>query len=625
MTYGLRASGRTPRRVDGLFLSLAALLAVVPAVLLTINLPPSATFLNQAAAVSGWGVFCVVLVLQMKRAAAAPARRAHGGLRALLLGLALLIGACALSWVRHGLPPSMAGSAMGLLAAAALVAVVGAATMSSGQGEAAFRALCMALAVAGALSVAVGAVQVFAPGWADGQWIARTSLEGRASGNLRQPNHLSSLLLWSLVAVLWLGESRNDRRGQPGRLALLALMVVFIFGLVLSGSRTGMLGVLVLAVWGALDGTLSRRSRWALCVSPLIYALCWAGLATWADLTGHVFGGAARLRSETDISSSRFGIWSDTLGLIAQHPWFGVGWGEFNLAWTLTPFPHRPVAFFDHTHNLLLQWVAELGLPLAALVTVLLGWALWCAWRASRPSAARAKCERVLLRAAWMMVLLVAAHSLLEYPLWYAYFLLPAAFALGLCLGAADGGKAAPPSPKHAGDASAAAAQASTTPAASRRGVTAPGAALLAAALLLTAGGVAAVVDYLPVVAIFEPADDAPPLAARIMAGRRSMLFSHHADYAAATTSRAPPEVLRAMDGAKHFLLDTRLMMAWAAALADVGEIDRARHLAARLREFNNPASKEFFAACDDEPTPGAEPPFQCTPPSRAFDHRDFR
>ncbi len=606
MTHGPRVPGYAPHRADGCFLALAALLAVVPAALLAIHVPPSATFLNQAAAVSGWGALCVMLALRMIRTPGALALRAQGGLRALLLALVLLISACAVSWVGHGLPSSMTWSAVGLLAAAALVAVVGAATMTSGHGVAAFRALCMALVVAGVFSVAVGVVQVFAPEWADGQWIASTALEGRASGNLRQPNHLSSLLLWSLVAALWLFESMDGHRSRQARAALVVLMAGFIFGLVLSGSRTGMLGVMALAAWGALDSTLSQRSRLMLCLSPLLYALCWGGLATWADLTGHVFGGAARLRSEADISSSRFGIWSDTLGLIAQHPWFGVGWGEFNQAWTLTPFPHRPVAFFDHTHNLLLQWVVELGVPLASLVTALLGWALWRAWCASRQGTARAHGERVLLRAAWMMVLLVAAHSLLEYPLWYAYFLLPAAFVFGLCLGAA-------------------AAQAPTTPAARGRGVTAPGAALLAAALLLMAGGVAAVIDYLPVAAIFEPADDAPPLAERIVTGRRSVLFSHHADYAAATTSHSAAEVLRAMEGAKHFLLDTRLMMAWASALADVGDIERARHLAARLREFRNPASKEFFAPCDEEPDPGAEPPFQCTPPSRAFDHRDFR
>ena len=37
-------------------------------------------------------------------------------------------------------------------------------------------------------------------------------------------------------------------------------------------------------------------------------------------------------------------------------------------------------------------------------------------------------------RAALVMVVMVAVHSMLEYPLWYSYFLLPAAFAFGLCL-----------------------------------------------------------------------------------------------------------------------------------------------------------------------------------------------
>jgi O-antigen ligase len=583
--------------------------------LLATNVPPSATFLNQAAAVSGWGVFCVVLALRLIRMPSALTRRVDSGLRALLLSLALLIAACAVSWAVNGLPASMALSAIGLLLAAGLVAAVGAETMHSGGGVAAFRALCIAFVVAGALSVAVGMVQVFAPEWADGEWIANATVEGRASGNLRQPNHLSSLLLWSLVGALWLCESLSDRRWRLARAGLFALMVGFVFGLVLSGSRTGMLGVLALAVWGALDRTLSRRSRLMLCVSPLVYALCWRGLSTWADITGHVFGGAARLRTETDISSSRFGIWSDTLGLIAQHPWFGVGWGEFNLAWSLTPFPHRPGAFFDHTHNLLLQWVVELGVPLALLVIALMSWAMWRAWCASRHSAAAPDRERaLLLRAAWMMVLLVAWHSLLEYPLWYAYFLLPAAFAFGLCLGANGRGSAAAGS----------SAITSMAPPV-QQGFARRSAALLAASLLLMAGGLASVIDYLPVVAIFEPADDAPPLADRVAAGRRSWLFSHHADYAAATTSHSPAEVLRAMDGAKHFLLDTRLMMSWASALAEVGDIERARHIAARLREFHNVASKDFFAPCDSEPEPGVEPPFQCVEPALALDYRDFR
>jgi O-antigen ligase len=532
----------------------------------------------------------------------------HWGLAALLAALGLLAAACVGSWAWNGLPLSITASNVAFVAAAALLVLLGAATTAAGTDGPAFRALCVALLVAGLLSTAVGAVQVLAPEWADGHWIALTALEGRASGNLRQPNHLSSLLLWSLVAGVWLAEaggSANDATlARPSRwrwpLTLLALAVL-IFGLVLSASRTGTVGVLVLAVWGALDRSLPRRARALLLAMPLLYAACWWGLSGWAEASGHVFGGAERLRSESDISSSRFGIWANTLSLIAQHPWAGVGWGEFNLAWSLTPFPHRPVAFFDHTHNLPLQLVVELGMPLGLGVTALLLGALWRAWRATQRMAARDDAARAtLLRSAWMMVLLVALHSLLEYPLWYAYFLLPAAFAWGLCLGA----------DRRAGPAAAPAR---------------PGWALLCGSLLLSVGGLIAVIDYLSVVAIFEPGEDSAPLPERIVVGQRSVFFAHHADYAAATISPTPAGVLQGVQGARHFLLDTRLMTSWSRALADSGDLERARHIAQRLREFRNPASASFFEPCDTESDASEPLPFQCTPPTRVFGYEDFR
>ena len=143
------------------------------------------------------------------------------------------------------------------------------------------------------------------------------------------------------------------------------------FAVVLTASRTGVLGVGLLALWGLLDRRLSRPTRLLLLLSPLLYALAWAGLSAWAEASRHAFGGETRL-AEADLSGSRFGIWANTLELIRQQPWTGVGFGEFNLAWTLTPFPGRPVAFFDHTHNLPLQLAVELGLPLAGLVLALL-------------------------------------------------------------------------------------------------------------------------------------------------------------------------------------------------------------------------------------------------------------
>lgn len=628
--------------------ALGAVLAVALPSLIAYNVPPSATFFNQAAAFVGWGVFLILLSPGLPRRLWPQSQ----GLDSLLIAFALVLLAAFAAPFWAALPWSLAWSNIFTLIAGALVAVVAAALAESRHGASAFRAFCIGLVVAGLASAAIGIVQVYAPQWTDGSWIAYTSLEGRAVGNLRQPNHLSSLLLWSIVANIWLGETRSWPRS-----ATWPVLLVLLFVVVLSGSRTGALGTLTLAAWGLLDRRLSRSSRVALIVAPIAYALLWELALEWAHLSRHAFGAETRFNAAGDVSSSRFAIWSNTLDLIRAHPWFGVGYGEFNFAWTLTPFPERPIAFFDHTHDLPLQLAVELGLPLATVVLVALAWALvWATRNAVDAGRTRPSAPMSFERAALVMVVMVAVHSLLEYPLWYAYFLLPTAFAWGLCLGrpatlratsAADTlvlttqpgndsrvdadesslnidalpelaplampQEAAPPE----------AAQASASASVAKRPARKP---LAVAGVALVLGGLFALDDYLRVVVIFAPPVGATStLDERIAAGRHSLLFAHHADYAAATTTEHPSEALDAFRRAPHYLLDARLLEAWAKALHETGDDERARYLARRLSEFHNEQSERFFAPCADPPTTGATRPFQCQAPARPLDFEDFR
>ena len=61
------------------------------------------------------------------------------------------------------------------------------------------------------------------------------------------------------------------------------------------------------------------------------------------------------------------------------------------------------------------------------------------------------------------------------------------------------------------------------------------------------------------------------------------MFFAHQADYAAATTAEHPADALAPFRRAPHNLLDARLMIAWAKALHESGDTERARYVAQRL------------------------------------------
>jgi len=551
--------------------------------LLAYNVSPSPTFWNQALALALWATFVAACAPAWPRPLRWPLWAALGALTA----------AATASWLLGGLPASLALSAMGTLLAAAVLATAGAGSPARLDAADAFAAFSWAWLVAGLLNVAIAAVQVFWPDLPDGNWVAISGIAGRAVGNLRQPNHLSSLLLWSCIAVVALVEMRRLAWHWGS-----ALGAALVWAVVLTASRTGLVSVVLLALWGLADRRLSRPVRGMLLAAPLVYALAWLGMAQWASLSAHTFGGTQRL-TESDISSSRFGIWANTLDLVRAHPWAGVGFGEFNFAWTLTPFPGRPTAFFDHTHNLPLQLMVELGLPLSTLVMALLVWALW---QGARQAWASDGDLGTAQRCAMLMVLMIGLHSLLEYPLWYTYFLLPAAWAWGFAL---RGGEPA--------------AETSATAPTPRWPQHLRSQALGWAAVLVLAGTTLAVWDYGRVVAIFNAEAGDAPLEQRIADGQRSIFFAHHADYAAVTSGVAVDDPAHAFDRATHYLLDTRLMMAWAQSLAARGEVDAARHVAARLREFRKVDAGDFFAACAVAVSaPAANLPFQCGLPASA-------
>jgi hypothetical protein len=130
----------------------------------------------------------------------------------------------------------------------------------------------------------------------------------------------------------------------------------------------------------------------------------------------------ARLAQET--YGIRLEIFRQAWTIATQHPWFGVGAGQFAAEqyWIAASGPYVQPEL--NAHNVLLQLAVDFGWPAAAAALALAWW-----WGAT---ALRVRLARPELAFAWAVMLLLAIHSLLEYPLWYLFYAVIGALLFGL-------------------------------------------------------------------------------------------------------------------------------------------------------------------------------------------------
>ncbi|MDT7833921.1 pilin glycosylation ligase domain-containing protein [Aquabacterium sp. OR-4] len=541
----------------------AAMAAIALPLLFSYELPPAHRTVQQCLSVLGWGL-CLMLAARLN----AGHRRAHWPLPA-ALGALLLAALASVVWLQAARAPALTSA--GLLLVALLVADAGHRQAQGARAQACFEAVCAAILLAARLNAVIGIVQLALPLLPDLPMLATTRVPGRATGNLRQANQLASLMLWGLVATAHLhGARAGTRRGW-----VLAIDAVLLSAaLALSGSRWGLAGLALLAAWALLDRCASPALRRGLAIAAAA-CLATALLGLWLSEHGAQASGlAARLQADTGPDAGRNGrwpLWQAAWSLALQHPWTGVGWGQFNLAWSLQPVAHRGTALFNHAHNLPLQLWAEMGLLAGSAVLAMLGLALA---RLLRRCIGDTSPQGAMRRSCWLFMLVMLGHSLLEFPLWHAYFLLPSVWllAFGLATEPNQTPEQAPGPARHAG----------------------MGRIRLGLALACVMAGAAALLDYLHLTHAPLPAD------ARGRPPSSSLLFAHVADHRTAReTAAVDPPVLRS---ALAFLVDPVLLDRWATHLETTGRIDDAWAVRRRLHELASRTDRSATAPLPDCP-----------------------
>ena len=280
--------------------------------------------------------------------------------------------------------------------------------------------LAACLVLAGIASAGIALCQWLGPSVWSG-WIEVMPARGRPVGNIGQPNHLSTQLLLGLAGLLYWYEQR--RIGGW----CVALAVTWLgLGIVISQSRTGWLAVGLVGTWWLL---MRRRAGLRLPPTAVLIALVLFTLAVLAEASLFaLWSGPLDLEGATPalrLTSARRGvIWETLWHATMQAPWLGYGWNQIANAHfaSADAFPGIST-WLTHSHNLVLDLVLYNGIPLGLLITGLL-----VAWFVRRVRDCRGSASWCWLLA----IFIVFLHALLEYPLHYAYFLVPTGLLMGI-------------------------------------------------------------------------------------------------------------------------------------------------------------------------------------------------
>jgi hypothetical protein len=255
----------------------------------------------------------------------------------------------------------------------------------------------------------------------------------RPYANFAQANNFCTAVFLGLCSLCWLRESR--RIGSAGW----AVGSVFLlFGMTMSGSRTGWLQVSAAA---ALIAWRGPRSPCAVLRMPHALALLavLAGLTlAWPALNEALLLSGNRSATDQVQAGLRLPIWQLALDALWRQPWWGYGWHQVPLAQWAVALDHPPLQRqFEHSHNLVLDLMVWAGVPVGCFIAACAGYALLRQARAIGDP-----------RALWLFAgaLGVVIHGQLEFPLEYAYLLLPVGVALGV-VHALCPGEAAPSLP----------------------------------------------------------------------------------------------------------------------------------------------------------------------------------
>ncbi len=279
--------------------------------------------------------------------------------------------------------------------------------------------LACVLVIGATISTFIAAVQTLDI-WTDVEWIARSYYLRRPGGNINQPNQLATLQLMGIVSLAYLFEKRVLRG-----FAALLLYGVLIAGVGLTESRSALVSALVFASFSLAYRKKFFDGRAAIYVVGGVFFLlaCFRFLPLGVHYLQQVGSADSGTLAANISAGTRLQIWPQLVEASLLHPWLGWGLRQVPMAHNAVLHNYPVGEAFTYAHSIILDLILGLGYPLALVFMAFIG-----VWLVTRLRGIQD------ITSWYCMALLIpfGIHSLFEFPFAYAYFLLPAGFAVGV-------------------------------------------------------------------------------------------------------------------------------------------------------------------------------------------------
>lgn len=239
-----------------------------------------------------------------------------------------------------------------------------------------------------------------------------------ATGQMGQRNQLGHYLMWGVIAwgYLWHRHHISKLLGFS-----ILLMLSAILGLV--ASRTIFAYVLVLALLLLVRWLSGSRQKNRLIIilftTIIVVSVCqWLTPVILSLFDIGYQSAIERLSSTSD--QARWSEWHKAWLLFIKSPLIGQGWSNYASQSYLLPEadyfrPYGLEVLFTHSHNIILQLLAETGIVGTFILALAVLIPLW--------NLLRYRSDHALFLI--LLILVSLTHSLLEHPLWYPYFFFP--------------------------------------------------------------------------------------------------------------------------------------------------------------------------------------------------------